>query len=285
MERLEAAMAKARAARKATKEGDAPDHEPRQASQPETEPARAAPNARPDALWSGLKEISISNAQARKMRLGALMGAEFAVPYDILRTRVRRQMRAEGWKRLAVTSPNKACGKTTVSLNLALAMARQADLRVMLLDFDLRRPSLAGLMGQQGGAYDLAALLAGERDFSEHAVRFGPNLAIGLNRRAVPHSAEMLLAPSTASVLDEIEARFKPDVIIFDTAPMMGNDDNLAFLGQVDCALLVAAADSTSARQVDSAERDLSGLTNVLGTVMNKCRYLDERDGYGSEYY
>jgi len=196
-----------------------------------------------------------------------------------------RQMRAEGWKRLAVTSPNKACGKTTVSLNLALAMARQADLRVMLLDFDLRRPSLAGLMGQQGGAYDLAALLAGERDFSEHAVRFGPNLAIGLNRRAVPHSAEMLLAPSTASVLDEIESRFKPDVIIFDTAPMMGNDDNLAFLGQVDCALLVAAADSTSARQVDSSERDLSGLTNVLGTVMNKCRYLDERDGYGNEDY
>ena len=48
---------------------------------------------------------------------------------------------------------------------------------------------------------------------------------------------------------------------------------------------LVAAADRTPARQVDSAERGLSGLTNVLGTVMNKCRYLDERDGYGSEYY
>ncbi|GHD98551.1 hypothetical protein U879_08600 [Defluviimonas sp. 20V17] len=283
MERLEAAMAKARAARKATKDGEAPDHRPRQAPQPDS--GRPIKDVRPEALWTALHEIPIGNALARKMRLSALMGSEFAAPYDILRTRVLRQMRAEGWKRLAVTSPNKACGKTTVSLNLALAMARQADLRVMLLDFDLRRPSLARLLGQQAGSHDLAALLAGTRDFSEHAVRFGPNLAIGLNRRPVPHSAETLLGSSTASTLDDIESRFKPDVIIFDTAPMMGNDDNLAFLGQVDCALLVAAADSTSARQVDSSERDLSGLTNVLGTVMNKCRYLDEHDGYGGEYY
>lgn len=283
MERLEAAMAKARAARKATKEGEAPDHRPRQAPRPDT--GLMAQEARPDALWAALREIPIANAQARKMRLSALMGNEFAAPYDILRTRVLRQMRAEGWKRLAVTSPNKSCGKTTVSLNLALAMARQADLRVMLLDFDLRRPSLAGLLGQQAGAHDLEALLSGARDFSEHAVRFGPNLAIGLNRRPVPHSAETLLAATTASTLDHIESRFKPDIIIFDTAPMMGNDDNLAFLGQVDCALLVAAADSTSAGQLDTSERDLSGLTNVLGTVINKCRYLDERDGYGGEYY
>lgn len=283
MERLEAAMAKARAARKATKEGETPDHRPRQAPRPD--PGLKAQEARPDALWAALREIPIANAQARKMRLSALMGNEFAAPYDILRTRVLRQMRAEGWKRLAVTSPNKSCGKTTVSLNLALAMARQADLRVMLLDFDLRRPSLAGLLGQQAGAHDLEALLSGARDFSEHAVRFGPNLAIGLNRRPVPHSAETLLAATTASTLDDIESRFKPDIIIFDTAPMMGNDDNLAFLGQVDCALLVAAADSTSAGQLDTSERDLSGLTNVLGTVINKCRYLDERDGYGGEYY
>lgn len=276
MERLEAAMAKARAARKGAKEAEGA----------EVTGARRAPAAPTSgaqdsaALWSALREISIPDKVARQRRLGALLGTDQAAPYDILRTRVLRQMQAEGWKRLAITSPNKACGKTTVSLNLALSMARQAELRVVLLDFDLRRPSLATMLGQQDGAHDLAALLSGQGRFADHAVRFGPNLAFVLNRQPVPNPAETLTAPATRAFLDEIEETYRPDVMIFDTPPMMGNDDNLAFLGHVDCAVLVTAADSTSAAQADTSERDLTQITNVIGTVMNKCRYLDQHDGY-----
>lgn len=279
MERLEAAMAKARSAREAAK-GNAP------AARPAATPGQAAaPQVNEsDALWAALEEIEISPKLARSKRLSSLMGSEQAAPYDILRTRVLRQMREQGWKRLVVTSPNKACGKTTLSLNLALSIARRADLRVVLFDFDLRRPSLSGVLGRGSRAPELAQLLSGETDFATEAVRFGRNLAIVANRRAVPNPAETLLAPETVAFLNEIEARYAPDVMIFDTPPMIGIDDNLAFLGQVDCALLVAAAESTTAAQADTAERELAGITNVLGTVMNKCRYLESRDGYGSDY-
>ena len=304
MERLEAAMAKARAAR-AEARRDRVDATPPGPVAPGVSRATAAsgvPEARPDiepdtgpdkaaqdkaalsALWQGLRPVEIPARLARRKRLNALMGSAESAPYDILRTRVLRQMRTENWKRLAVTSPNKGCGKTTASLNLALSMARQAELRVILMDFDLRRPALASLL-EQSDAFDMVGLLTGQADFAAQAVRFGPNLAVGLNRRGVPNSAELLLSPATATVLDEIEARFRPDVMLFDTPPMLGNDDNLAFLGQVDCTLLVAAADSTSLAQIDAAERDLAGLTNVVGTVLNKCRYLDSDESYDGGYY
>ncbi len=71
------------------------------------------PTARGD--WSRLRRIELSPKLAPKRRLGALMGPQEAAPYDLLRTRVLRQMTENKWTRLAITSPNKACGKSTVS--------------------------------------------------------------------------------------------------------------------------------------------------------------------------
>ena len=49
-------------------------------------------------------------------------------------------MSMQGWKRLAVTSPGPGCGKSTVTMNLAFALARQPDIRTLVIDLDLRRP-------------------------------------------------------------------------------------------------------------------------------------------------
>jgi Mrp family chromosome partitioning ATPase len=57
---------------------------------------------------------------------------------------------------------------------------------------------------------------------------------------------------------------------------MLDSDDAMGFLDQVDCVLLVAAAGQTSLREIDVCEQDLSAQTNVLGVVLNKCRYMDD---------
>lgn len=239
----------------------------------------------PPSGWEALTEITISTRHAARQRLGALQGAAAAAPYDILRARVLRQMREAGWRRLVITSPNKACGKSTISTNLALSLARQPAMRVILLDFDLRRPMLAQMFGAQAQAGNIGDLLQGRTDFAAHALRYGPNLALGLNRAPVPHSAEILHSPETGDLLGRLESIWKPDLIIFDTPPMLGNDDTLGFLHFADSALLVAAAGQSTLAQIDSCERELSNLTNVIGTVLNKCRYLDDADGYGYGYY
>ena len=85
--------------------------------------------------------------------------------------------------------------------------------------------------------------------------------------------------------LDRIEAEWQPDIMLFDTPPMQGNDDNMGFFANVDCALIVAAAGSDTLAQIDRCEQEVGNLTNVLGTVLNKCRYADASTGFDTAYY
>lgn len=288
MERLEKAMEKARAARRmAQVTGDVAEAgSPRNLPKYDLPKSGLPKSGLPASVaedWARLRAIEVAPQLAPRRRLGALMGQEHAAPYDLLRTRVLRQMTEAKWTRLAITSPNKACGKSTVSLNLALSLARQPDLRVILMDFDLRRPALARMLNHTRPD-SMAQLLQGDVDFADQAVRFGTNLAICLNQHGIRHSSEILQSAQAAEILDAIEARWRPDFVLFDMPPLQGNDDSLGFLGRVDTALLVAAAGSTALSQIDTCEKELAAVTNVMGVVLNKCRYLGTEPGYDASY-
>jgi Mrp family chromosome partitioning ATPase len=114
-------------------------------------------------------------------------------------------------------------------------------------------------------------------------VRFGDTQILATQKATVRHSAELLQSDRAAAALEDILGRYQPTVAIFDMPPMLVGDDMMAFASRVDCVLLVAAAGETSVKQVDVCERDLAGQTNILGVVLNKCRYLGNEDAYG--YY
>ncbi|MFZ1663477.1 MAG: CpsD/CapB family tyrosine-protein kinase [Paracoccaceae bacterium] len=273
MEKLEAALEKARLARKNAQIGvEEIASGPRIVKSPTSE------------AWSNLPEVTITPQQARNARIAALLGGKDATPYDMLRSRTIRMMKESNWRRLAVTSPNAACGKTTVSLNLALSLARQKDLKVLLIDLDLRRPALHKVLGYRP-AKSMHEVLAGNVPFGDVAVRCGENLIVAMNNSAARHPAELLHSEQSRVVLADIEAKWRPDVTIFDMSPMLASDDNVGFLGNVDCALLVAAAESTTLQNIDVCEKELAQLTHVLGVVLNKCRYNDTSAGYGYEAY
>jgi Mrp family chromosome partitioning ATPase len=273
MEKLEAALAKAREARKATV--GVSDMEPI---------ARRAPDRRTKADWSAPPEINISAEHARQSRIAALLGGKEATPYDMLRSRTVRMMRDSGWKRLAVTSPNAACGKTTVSLNLALSLARQKDLKVILFDVDLRRPALHRLVGYHP-SQSFHQVLTGEVPFEQSCARVGENLLLAMNAAPARQPAELLHSEQSRDMLKAIEEEWRPDFMIFDMSPMLASDDNVGFMGNVDCSLLVVASESTTLPNIDVCEKELAQLTNVLGLVLNKCRYDDPSAGYGYEAY
>lgn len=273
MEKLEAALEKARQARRIAQIG----------TDEVSSGPRMVRNALPE-TWTSLPEVTISPQHARNARVAALLGGKDATPYDMLRSRTIRLMRENNWRRLAVTSPNAACGKTTVSLNLALSLARQRDLKVLLVDMDLRRPALSKVVGHRP-AKSLHEVLSGTAAFSEVATRYGENLIIAMNNSAARHPAELLHSEQSRVALAEIEAKWRPDITIFDMSPMLASDDNVGFLGNVDAALLVAAAESTTLANIDICEKELAQLTHVLGVVLNKCRYTDNSAGYGYEAY
>ena len=121
-------------------------------------------------------------------------------------------------------------------------------------------------------------LATGRVDYSQIR-RVGQNLAFAVNSRPLASPAELLSAARTADMIDEIEAKLRPDVMLFDMSPMLANDDAIAFLDQVDCALMVAAADETTVTEVDRCGKDLAKRTQVLGVVLNKCRHMEQEEG------
>ena len=64
---------------------------------------------------------------------------------------------------------------------------------------------------------------------------------------------------------------------------MLVSDDTMAFVGQVDAVLLIAAAEATTVKEIDACERELDSQTNVMGVVLNKCHYMGAE--YGYSYY
>ncbi len=123
-----------------------------------------------------------------------------------------------------------------------------------------------------------ALKLAGE------AVRIGQNLAVSTCHAPHHRPAELMHSPSVAVALERIEAEYDPAILIFDMPPMFVSDDAMAVMGQMDCVLIIAAAEATKIRDIDRCERELAAQTNVLGVVLNKCRYTGEAD-YDYDYY
>lgn len=276
MEKLEAALAKARQMRQQAM-GTRRPVTPGEAD-------KSRPESRADGWIDAFQEIVLDPARLERNRITALAGGREATPYDMLRSRSLRFMREKEWNRLAITSPGAACGKTTIAVNLALSLARQKDLKVMLFDLDLRRPALHRVLGQ-APSVSFHEVLTDRASFQDNGRRIGDNLVVAMNAGPARMPAEILQAERTAEILDEIERRWQPDIMIFDTSPLLATDDNVGFLGNVDCALLVAAAEKTTLPNIDICEKELAQLTNVLGIVLNKCRYPDTLAGYDYEYY
>jgi protein-tyrosine kinase len=277
MDKIQAAIAKARATR---------NQQPKAMSNSamaQVTPVGVSVADRPDPVgtaWAALGELKPTAAHMDQSHIATFGSGIEAMAFDALRTKVLQQMRAKGWRRVAITSPSAACGKSTVALNLAFSMARQADMRAILMDLDLRRPSLARLAGVSQKLY-FADVLKGQSSFGQNALRYGANMALACNARVESSPSELLASADAAAALDRIEAEYAPDVMIFDMPPMLATDDMMAFASQVDCVLLLAAAEHSTIKEIDTCERELASQTNVLGVVLNKCRYIEQSYGYG----
>jgi Mrp family chromosome partitioning ATPase len=288
MDRLQQAISKARKEREGAGTPATPSvHTPRgvtaeQAAMRQAAPAAPAGDA--TARWSQLAPLQVSAKTVRSNRLVAYSPGETAIPFDMLRTKILQQARKNKWRRIAIVSSDSGAGKTTLCANLGFSFGRMRDKRTIVLDFDLRRFGLGPMLGAKP-ALGMAEVLRGETTFAEQALCHDGNVAYGLNRSRVNNPAELLQSPRTAEVLNQIEQDYEPDLMIFDTPPLMVSDDSHGVLQCVDCALLVAAAEVTPMERIDVAERQLSELTNVMGIVLNRCRYNAGAHGYEQEYY
>lgn len=289
MEKLQKALQKARAQRDGhADDGSSPlPRAPARGADAQHE-RRAAPLVlEPDiaaTAWSSLREFVPDHDLLIRNRVMTMFPNSDATPFDILRTKTRLLMERNGWTRMGITSPTAGCGKSTIAANMAIGFGRQPDMRAMLFEMDLRRPGLGKCLGLSPPS-DITKVMRGEIDASEQMVRYGTNVAIAAATGPSRDPTSILLDRRTARILSEIEEDYAPDLVLFDLPPLLVSDDSRAFLKEVDCVLIVAQAEATTASQLDTCEREVLEQTNVLGTVLNKCRFDGGRAVVGNYDY
>lgn len=226
--------------------------------------------------------ISLNQDHLAKNRIVAFnKNNHLSLGFDILRTQVIEKMLKNGWRTLAITSPVPACGKTMVSINLAMSIAHHTDKTAMLVDFDLRRPSVAKYLGINSGS-TLNDVLSGDATISEALVNPGLDRLVVLpTAMPIKHSSEVLSSKKITNLITEFRERYAERIVIFDLPPLLATDDAMIMLSQVDCVLVVVGNGMVSKTDLEESMRYVDQ-DKLLGTVLNKEKISQsQRDGYG----
>ena len=208
-------------------------------------------------------------------------GSFAAEQYQGLRLTIERLTKAHGAQVLAITSPAAGEGKTLTSVNLAGALARESDSRVLLIDADLRRPSVATMLNLPTSPGLTDVLSSDSMELSGVAQQVEP-YQLWVVPAGSPSSAihRLLRSPRFDSLL--VRARQQFDVVIIDTPPLLPVFDSAVLSRIVDHLLVVVAANQTPRKLLGEA-LNLVEPGKVMGIVFNR----DDRPlfGYYDEYY
>jgi protein-tyrosine kinase len=199
--------------------------------------------------------------------------------FRTLRSRLYRIREVQPVRTLLVTSTLPGEGKTFVALNLAQAIARLHERRVLLIDSDLRASALHVAMGAPS-CPGLADCLQGEADeFSIIQANPRGNLFFIPAGRSVSNPAELLSNSRLQELLDRIAPVF--DWIIVDSPPVLPVSDAYVLARLCDGVLFVVRAGSTAYDQVQTASREFRG-KKLLGFVLNR---VEKQATYGGYSY
>src|SRR5262249_26208642 len=199
--------------------------------------------------------------------------------FRLLRTQILMQMRQHGWQTLAVTSPNKGAGKSTIALNLAMSFAMEADHTALLVDADLRDPDLRNLLELEPGP-GLVDYLLGRRAIEDLLIHPNiGNLVILPGGERVANTAELMRSPMMAGMIRELRNRYSDRLIVFDAPALLAAADTLALSTFMDATILLVEERKT-ARDDIARSRELLRDSNLIGIVLNKSRELPEPEPF-----
>ncbi len=169
---------------------------------------------------------------------------------------------------IAVVSTIPGEGKTTVALCLARSLSELE--KVLVIDADLRRPSIHRALDLPSGGIGLAQLVARLNTFEDCVVKVTENLHVLPAGAVPPNASELLSSARFGQVLADIRARGY-DRIVIDTAPVGAVSDALVVGAQVDGVVCVVHADRTAADTVaDTVRRLREKGSTVVGAVLNQ---------------
>jgi capsular exopolysaccharide synthesis family protein len=198
--------------------------------------------------------------------------------FRTLRSRLYKIASTRNLKRVLITSGVAAEGKTFIASNLAQSIIQQPELRVLLIDADLRSSRLHLMFGAPN-CPGLSDYLRGEAD--EYGViqkGLNENLFLIPGGSLVSNPSELLLSERMKELLNLVTPVF--DWIIIDSPPALPVHDASILADMVDGVLFVVRAGSTDAEIAERTAAEFQG-KNLLGVVLNQ---VQRSDSYGDEY-
>ncbi len=211
----------------------------------------------------------IKNIKRKKLITDAFSSFTFVENYQKIATKLEYMRQKNGDKIFLFTSVAAHEGKTTVSINTALTLARKGH-RVALLDMDLLKPTVTKYLDINGEYIDLAHLLTGDvapNHFSLYPYKdFG--LSIGLTRRRHTDFANWINRPYVKTVIEKIATDY--DFVIVDSMPISASADLTAISGLADKTMLVIKADYVKTGDINDAILMLDKRNRFAGCILNE---------------
>ncbi len=218
--------------------------------------------------------------------------SQMAESYRALRTSLLLTSSGAPPKTILVTSALPQEGKSTTSINCAIVLA-QKDSRVLLIDADLRRPSIHKTLGL-GPKIGLSDVLTGNATLQQAIVRspIAPSLFILAAGTPPPNPAELLASSHMRDVLSTLREQY--DHVVIDTPPTLSVTDAVVMSTSADAVVLVIRSGQTT-KQALRRSRELLGRVNarVSGVLLNAVDlrspdyyyYYEYQGKYGKRYY
>jgi protein-tyrosine kinase len=202
--------------------------------------------------------------------------------YKILRTHILQRTLAEQKNTLMITGPLPGEGKTLTAINLAISLSHEVNKTVLLVDADMRSPSISSYFGFPKGK-GLVDYLAGDAVLSDvlvHPEGFD-KLVILPGGRPVAGAAELIGSPMMGNLVRELKHFYPERYVLFDLPPVLSFADPLAFAPLVDGVILVVEMGKTPRESIQKCVQVLKGFP-LIGLVLNK---VDTKGHEGYYYY
>jgi protein-tyrosine kinase len=188
--------------------------------------------------------------------------------YRKLRARILARTKQDFQNTIMVTSADVGEGKSITSVNFAVALAREIDHTVLLVDADMRKPSIHKYLGIKTDR-GLSDYLSGQVELSDVLINTGLGRLVLLPAgNACSNPAELLSSNRMKELVKEMKHRYADRYIVIDTPPVLVSADAISMSNHVDGVIFVVQAAKTSEKTVKKAINLLKGAT-MLGIVYN----------------
>jgi succinoglycan biosynthesis transport protein ExoP len=202
--------------------------------------------------------------------------------YRNIRTSILLSFSERPPKRIAISSPNPAEGKTTTVINTAIALS-QTGAQVIIIDSDMRKPRIHKIFNNEENGIGLSNFLSGNADLESVIKRSDiPNLYYIPSGPIPPNPSELIGSKLFKSMMETLGERF--DHIVFDSPPVLGFADSIILSTAVDGVILVVLGGKTPRETLQHAKEVLHQVNaKILGVVINRVDI--QRSDYGYYYY